>query len=187
MSRYEVELESLVGFQMAMQIVDPEIECEFLMGQNKIVFFEDYDYEDYVEKFVLSAIPIKSTNVIEEAEEEYDNIIVEEIVFKENELVNSYNTISGDYEDFMMLTIIEDSTVNDVIVVDEMPFDPESETSKMKKALKDAKKELANDISEDEEGYVYICTREDNISAVGLAISEVPLRKATQEDWTVIL
>jgi 3-dehydroquinate synthase class II len=149
-------------------------------------------------------VDIESTGVPEKKE---DHIVVEEIHFTNDEYVNSFSTITGEYTDFMMLTILGQGTFDDIIVLEDF-YIGDTDTKddvvltqkdledgaithvpseqSLKKVIKEAREELIKDVGEEGVGYIYICSREDDEYAVGLAISEQPLRKATQDDWVII-
>jgi hypothetical protein len=199
---YIVKFKSEVGLKLA-ALIRNSADFKSNTSDLSMTFDDEDEFNDSVEHFVMNGIPIVQTIIPDKKD---DLMVVEEIYFEKGDLVNSYSSITGEYEDFMMM-VTEDGTVDDVIVVDDfyvgdtlteddivlMPKDIDDGAIKhypseqvLKKVLKDAKKELTKDIGDDTKGYIYVCTREDNEFASGICISPDPLRKATQDDWTII-
>jgi len=133
-------------------------------------------------------------------------INVEDIYFYKNELIRAAS-IDGDYEDFMIMSTefpvryCDFTTVDNIYIGDTDHCDDKILTQRdidngamkhtipldiLEEMVDTAKTELKKAIKKDEEGYVYICRREDDDFAVGICPSTEPLKKATEEEWQSI-
>jgi hypothetical protein len=124
-------------------------------------------------------------------------IHVEDIFFKTDELIRA-NSLHAGYEDFMIMSIESPKrygdflTVQPIYVGDTEHYEDKILSQKdlddgamthsissdvIEKMVKTASLELGDD------GYVYVCRREDDDFAFGICSSPDPLKKATTEEW----
>ena len=122
---------------------------------------------------------------------------VEDIFFKTDELIRA-NSLDEGYEEFMIMSTEfperygDFVTIQSIYVGDTEHYDDKMLSQKdldngamthsipydfIEKLINTAKDELGED------GYIYVCRREDDDFAIGLCTSTEPLKKALIEEW----
>jgi hypothetical protein len=135
-------------------------------------------------------------------------ITVEEIYFKESELIRASSMDTGGYEDFMILSTERPERYGDFVTVNNIYFgDTEHHDDVMltereleeglamihsvgpddkEKLIADSVRALTDSKDSNGSGFVYICQREDDDFAIGVCVSNDPLRKAKIEEWEAL-